>query len=81
MVSSPSQPKEADRKSGFSKSNPATSHFQRQCDPLRLLTRLSQLDAEMGYFSAKIGRRGAKIKEEVLQNVCSPDQVSSQQDI
>jgi hypothetical protein len=23
------------------------------------LTRLSQLDAEMGYFSAKIGRRGA----------------------
>jgi hypothetical protein len=24
-----------------------------------ILTRLSQLDAEMGYFSEKIGRRGA----------------------
>jgi hypothetical protein len=30
-------PKEVDRRSGFPRLNAATSHFQRQCDPLRLL--------------------------------------------
>jgi hypothetical protein len=45
-----------------------------------ILALLSQLATKMRYFSGRIAREGASIKEGVFQSVCSADQVSSHRD-